>query len=228
MNVEGIVTKDTPDSSFDNNDRQDEESTRPKNSDQKPSPRDGGIGREIINIALIAILIVLPIRLFIAQPFIVSGSSMKPTFHNGDYLVVDQLTYHFEDPKRNDVIVFHYPNDPSKFFIKRVIGLPGETLTKRGSTITVFNDDNPKGFTLDQSYLTEQTEDNFTITLKDDEYFVMGDNRDASSDSRVWGPLPAHFIVGHVLVRLLPLSNASILPGRYDARDGTETPQSGT
>ncbi len=169
---------------------------------------------EILRFALIALIIVLPIRWFVAQPFIVSGASMEDTFHNNEYLIVDQVTYRFDEPQRGDVIVFKYPRDHSKYFIKRVIGLPGETVIVDGASITIKSADYPEGLTLDEPYaqLGDSRFDQ-TLTLGDDEYFVLGDNRDHSSDSRVWGVLKREEIVGRALLRLLPPQRADLLPG---------------
>lgn len=171
---------------------------------------------EIIRFVMIAVFIVLPIRLYVAQPFVVSGSSMDPTFANGEYLIVDEASYRFENPNRGDVIIFRYPQDTTKFFIKRIIGLPGETVHVEGSTIRIVNEESPEGFTLDESYLTYTSESNIRIKLQDDEYFVMGDNRPASSDSRIWGPLKRDLIVGRALLRLLPASKIDVFPGAHD------------
>ena len=134
---------------------------------------------------VICVLIVIPIRLWIAQPFIVSGASMDPTFKNGDYLIIDELSYQFSGPEKNEVVVFRYPLQPNRFYIKRVVGLPGETMTIDGKK----------------------------TVLEDDEYFVMGDNRNNSSDSRMWGPVQENFLIGRALVRLFPLNKIGILPG---------------
>ena len=170
---------------------------------------------EVVKFSLAALLIVLPIRYFVAQPFIVSGASMEPTFGSGEYLIIDELTYRFEPPRRGEVIVFRYPQDPSKFFIKRIVGLPGETVELRGTAIYIRNAALPDGFKIDQPYLGEGygREDYLTATLGEGEYFVLGDNRGASSDSRVWGALPADDIVGRAFVRLLPLTRIDLLPG---------------
>ena len=170
---------------------------------------------ELVRFAFIAILIVLPIRLFIAQPFIVSGTSMVPTFQDGQYLIVDEITYRLESPKRGDVVVFRYPNDPSKYFIKRIIGLPGETVDVKKEATIITNKEHPEGFALDQSYVTNHSEDTDHRILKDNEYFVMGDNRSGSYDSRAWGPVPKNLLVGRALVRLLPFKTMSFLPGYY-------------
>lgn len=173
---------------------------------------------EILNFSIIALLIVLPIRMFVAQPFIVSGASMETTFSTGQYLIVDQITYRFEDPKRGDVIIFRYPKDPSKYFIKRIIGLPGDTLDIKGNVVTIFNAENTDGITLDEREYVLHMNPNTTLTEKlgSNEYFVMGDNRDQSSDSRMWGVLHRDKIVGRAFLRLFPVNSVDVFPGRYD------------
>ncbi|MDQ5893490.1 MAG: signal peptidase [Patescibacteria group bacterium] len=187
----------------------------PEISNQKPPQKENFV-KEIIKFTLIALAIVIPIRAYVAQPFIVSGASMDPTFSTGQYLIVDQLSYRFEDPQRGEIIIFKYPNDIETFFIKRIIGLPAETISVDNGKITIINTENPDGFVLDESYITKdhKTSDTFTITLGHNEYFVMGDNRPQSSDSRAWGPLEEKYIVGRPFVRLLPLSKISVFPGR--------------
>lgn len=177
------------------------------------SPKENSLS-EILRFALIALIIVLPIRWYVAQPFIVSGASMEDTFHNNEYLIVDQVTYRFETPNRGDVIIFKYPRDHSKYFIKRIIGLPGETVIIDGNSVTIKNDENPEGVTLDESYAAlGSVRFDQTVTLGDDEYFVMGDNRDHSSDSRAWGVLKREEIVGRAILRLLPPQRADLMPG---------------
>jgi len=175
---------------------------------------------EIIKFSLIALLIVFPIRMFIAQPFIVSGASMLDTFHNGEYLIVDQISYRFEEVERGDVIVFRYPRDPSKFFIKRVIGIPGDDISIEGNIVTLTNPNNPDGVVLNEPYVSSMEPNTFIDeTLGDGEYFVMGDNRDQSSDSRMWGVLQERNIVGRALVRLFPLGQAELFPGKFTSED---------
>ena len=172
---------------------------------------------EIVRFAILAIIIVVPIRMFIAQPFIVSGASMDNTFENGQYLIVDQLTYYFEEPSRGDVIIFRYPRDPSKFFIKRVIGLPGDTLAIEDSKVVITNEDYPTGFILDEPYVKSMAiAAPMTEVLGPREYFVMGDNRDQSSDSRVWGVLQKERIVGRAWARLFPPQQMDFLPGKAE------------
>ncbi len=172
---------------------------------------------EILKFAAIALMIVLPIRLFIAQPFIVSGASMETTFSTGQYLIVDQLTYQFEEPKRGDVVVFRYPKEPSKFFIKRIIGIPGDTVSISGRDVTITNIEHLEGVTLEESYVRNMKPNpTLTETLGPNEYFVMGDNRDASSDSRAWGVLQRDKIIGRAYLRLFPITKIGIFPGEYN------------
>ena len=172
--------------------------------------------REWAQVVIIALVIALPIRWYVAEPFIVNGASMDPTFATGQFLIVDRLTYRFESPKRGDVIVFEYPNDPSTYYIKRIIGLPGETVDIKDGKITVTNKAHPEGFILDEPYLATEhlSHDTSSRTLSSTTYFVMGDNRAQSSDSRYWGPLESHFIIGRPIVRLLPVTNLSFWPGQ--------------
>lgn len=170
--------------------------------------------RETIRFALITLAIVLPIRIFIAEPFIVSGASMEPTFYTGDYLIIDQLSYHFEEPRRGEVVVFRYPYDPAKFFIKRIIALPGESINVEGEKTIIRTSSNPEGVLLVEPYTLGAKYGNYAKTLKDDEYFVMGDNRSASSDSRNWGPLEKKYIIGRAFFRAIPLSKAGLFPGK--------------
>ncbi len=169
---------------------------------------------EIVSFALIALFIVIPIRYFIAQPFIVHGASMKPTFENSEYLIVDQLSYRFWKPERGDVIIMRYPKDPSTFFIKRIIGLPNETVKLSGDHIVIERGAG-EPLTVDNSFIDPaRTRPEYnTYALGPDEYFVMGDNRIESADSRTWGALPAENVVGRALVRLLPLTRIALFPG---------------
>lgn len=171
------------------------------------APQKSSTVWEFAKAIAISLLIVIPVRAYIAQPFIVDGASMEPTFHGGEYLIIDELSYELRDPLRGEVIVFRYPLRPSQFFIKRIIGLPGETLDIKESVVTITTADN-KSFVLPEQYLPQgvRTYPNIEhMTLGPDQYFVMGDNREHSSDSRVWGVLPRHFMMGKVFVRLFPI-----------------------
>lgn len=168
---------------------------------------------ELLKFGIIALVIVIPVRLFIAQPFIVSGISMVPTFEDAQYLIIDELTYRFAQPHRGDVVIFRYPRDPSQFFIKRIIGLPGETVHISPSGISVTKPDGTVE-QLDESYVVNKGnggDQTYTIPLGS--YFVLGDNRPASSDSRAWGFVPREDIVGRAFLRLLPIQSAALFPG---------------
>jgi signal peptidase I len=171
---------------------------------------------DFVKVIVIALAIILPIRYFVFQPFIVSGSSMEPNFSNGQYLIIDEISYRFNEPTRGDVVVIRYPKDRKQFFIKRVVGLPGEQVLIDNGRVTIINDENPEGVTLSETYLPSQgltfphntaiVGGRKSVTLKADEYFMMGDNRLASSDSRDWGILNRQDMIGKVFVRVLPLS----------------------
>jgi signal peptidase I len=162
-----------------------------------------------------SLLMVFFVRTFVAQPFVVNGASMEPTFHTNEYLIVDQLSYELGKPHRGDVIIFRYPLIPSRFFIKRVIALPQETIKISGSKVEIKKVGSDTFETLEEPYVTFPKESYEEITLAEDEYFVMGDNRMASLDSRSWGPLKESFIVGKAFIRLFPPSKIDFLPGSY-------------
>ncbi len=166
---------------------------------------------EIVKITILALVIIVPIRYFIAQPFFVKGASMEPSFENGDYLIIDEISYRFAKPLRGDVVVFRFPEDPKQFFIKRIVALPEETIQIKNGEIMIFNESNPLGFVLDESgYLSpnETTTGDLRMKLDDNEYFVIGDNRSQSSDSRRWGALNRHFIIGKTFIRAWPIDRA--------------------
>lgn len=167
--------------------------------------------KELFKLVIISVLIVIPFRIFIARPFIVDGSSMYPTFKDGQYLIVDEVSSRFNGPARGSVLIFKYPLDPSKKFIKRVIGLPDETIKIENGKVTIINKDNPNGFVLDEPYVQLTKTDTATYILGDNEYFAMGDNRAASADSRIWGPVPKGNIIGRPVLRFYP---PSLLPGQ--------------
>lgn len=195
-------------------------SSNPEHNTEDTPQKERSFISEVLHFSFIALIIVVPIRLFVAQPFIVSGASMETTFSTGQYLIVDQLTYHFEEPARGDVIVFRYPKDPSKYFIKRIIAIPGDTLKIEGNTVTLTNSAYPEGTTLDEPYIRDMSP-NTTLseTLGENEYFVMGDNRNASSDSRMWGVLQRENVIGRAFVRLFPLTEIDLFPGAYNIND---------
>jgi signal peptidase I len=156
---------------------------------------------ETLKIVIIALVIVIPIRYFLFQPFFIKGASMEPNFDDGQYLIIDELSYRFREPQRGEIVVFKYPHDPSQRYIKRIIGLPGETVEVKDGRVFI------SGEALDESgYLPTGTltPGLAKITLAENDYFVLGDNRLHSSDSRSWGPLPKENIVGRAYLRAWP------------------------
>ena len=169
--------------------------------------------KDLFTLVLLVVLVVIPIRVFVISPFIVDGESMHPTFENLDYLIVDEFVYNFATPARGEVVVFRYPENPSIFYIKRIIGLPGETVSINRGAVSITTQVGDI-LILDESYtVNEDATYTKNVTLNADEYFVMGDNRPNSSDSRVWGPLPKKDIIGRVDLRLLPISEFGLFPG---------------
>ncbi len=183
--------------------------------DPKPKEEPESLGKhlwDIVRYALIAALVIIPLRIFIAQPFIVSGKSMYPTFKNGEYLIVDELTKRTSGYERGDVVILRYPNDPSEFYIKRVIGLPGEIVTAVPGKTEITTVSGEK-LLLDEPYVKNPGGPSTTRKLSDTEYFVMGDNRAQSSDSRSWGPVPERLMDGKALLRLFPPTRIELHPG---------------
>ena len=170
---------------------------------------------ELVKMIIIALVIIVPIRYFLVQPFFVQGASMDPTFADGQYLVIDEISYRFRSPVRGEVVVFKYPySTTNEYFIKRIVGLPNETVKVLNNQITIKNQDNPDGIVLKEPYLSpslrtdssEKTE----WTLKSDEYFLMGDNRTVSRDSRWFGPIQKKYVTGRVWFRAFPFSTAEV------------------
>ena len=169
----------------------------------------------LVGYTVVALGLALFIRFFVAAPYVVSGASMEPNFDNWHYLIIDRVSYDIGDPQRGDVIVFDLPQEGGRSLIKRVIGLPGETVVLKGQSVTVINETHPDGFVLDEPYLDPGNltgSNDMRVTLSADEYFVLGDNRRVSADSRLWGTLPRDAIVGRALIRLYPFDLISILP----------------
>lgn len=159
---------------------------------------------EVVETIAIAVVAVVLVRTFVVQPFVVSGASMEPTFYNGNYLLVDELAYRFRAPERGEVVVFRYPGDRKSFYIKRIIGLPGERVTLDNGRVSIYNNEEKQE--LDEEYLSRSSPlGSFDDILGENEYFVMGDNRNFSFDSRSWGPLSQSDIIGVVRIRLWPL-----------------------
>lgn len=169
--------------------------------------------KEIARVLIISILIVVPIRYFIAQPFVVRGASMEPNFSDREYLIVDEVSYAFRNPVRGEVVIFHYPRMTEQYLIKRIIGLPGERVTIKKGQVMIANASSPDGFILEESYLDPSqflTGPDLSMQLGPNEYFVMGDNRNFSSDSRIWGGLDLTHIVGRAFIRAWPPDRVGI------------------
>ena len=159
---------------------------------------------EVVKVVLISLAIILPVRMFLIQPFYVEGASMEPSFYDKEYLIVNEITYRFNEPQRGEVIVFKYPKNPRQYYIKRIIGLPGETIEIRDGKVYINNE------ILGEEYIKLLSSDNRkTVVLGGNEYFVLGDNRKNSSDSRLFGPLKEKYIIGKVWFRGWPLERIS-------------------
>ena len=197
-----------------------------ENKTSQNNPIAYGVGSfflEITKIFLMAIIIIVPIRMFLFQPFFVQGASMEPNFEDGQYLIVNELGYKktdlgifvvkpYKKMKREEIVVFHYPRNHKLFFIKRIIGLPDETIKIHNGKVMIYNKDNPNGFELKESYLPKdlKTKGDVDYKIKSDEYYVLGDNRTHSSDSRIWGPIKTSDVVGRVFLRAWPINKASL------------------
>jgi len=172
------------------------------------------IWEEIIKMAIIVLVIVLPIRYFLFQPFIVSGASMSPNLETGDYLIIDEISYRFSNPQRGDIVVFgvnFIPGYKGQRFIKRIIGLPGETINIKNGQVEIIKDS--QTIVLEEKYLSDNTKTygDKTVTLGPDEYFVLGDNREYSYDSRMWGVVNRKDIIGRALLKLWPITSLSVI-----------------
>ncbi|MEI8360836.1 MAG: signal peptidase I [bacterium] len=172
---------------------------------------------ELIKIVVISLAIIIPIRYYLIQPFYVKGASMEPTFYDQEYLIVNEIGYRINPPQRGDVIVFRYPRDPQEYFIKRIIGLPGEKVQVKDGKVIIFNQaNNWQGATVIEDYLPKNLKtygmNDDIVTLSSEEYYVLGDNRNASKDSRVFGPVNKSFLIGRVWLRGFPFSRAQYFP----------------
>jgi len=165
---------------------------------------------EVLEVLLIAFVSVAIIKTYLAQPFLVSGDSMEPNLSDGNYLLVDEISYRFREPERGEVVVFRYPQNESVFYVKRVIGLPGETVKIDDNKVTIINDTYPEGLILEEDYLppSARTAGQEEVKLEEGQYFVMGDNRLYSFDSRSWGILPQKDMLGVVRYNLWPINKA--------------------
>lgn len=169
----------------------------------------------------ISLAIILPVRYYLIQPFYVKGASMEPNFLDHEYLIIDEISYRFSVPQRGQVIVFRYPLNPQEYFIKRVIGLPGEEVEIKDGQVWIYNTERPDGFILQEDYLSSDVVTNNPaggggrVSVGLGQYYVLGDNRNASKDSRSFGPVNQSFITGKVLVRGWPFDRAQVFNKEY-------------
>lgn len=205
----------------------------PKNTGKQGASSAKTTFKEIVTFVLVAAIIFVPIRMFVIEPYIVDGTSMDPTFATGDYLMVDRISYRLNPPSRFDVIVTRNPLNPKTYLIKRAIGLPGERVVISQGKVSIVippssdnvatsslevNSGGGGGQLLDEPYVTirHASHDDFDITLSPTQYFVMGDNRAESADSRIWGPLESKYIIGRPIIRLLPINKIGLKPGSIE------------
>ena len=171
---------------------------------------------ELIKIVVISLVIIIPIRYFLIQPFYVKGASMEPNFHDHEYLIIDEISYRFKDPGRGDIIVFRYPVNPQEYFIKRIVALPGEKVQIKEGQVTIYDNVSLDGKVLDESYLSDEIKtyslSDKIVNLGEGEYFVLGDNRNSSKDSRSFGNVNESFIIGKVLLRGWPFDRINLFP----------------
>ncbi|MDX9893417.1 MAG: signal peptidase I [Patescibacteria group bacterium] len=168
---------------------------------------------EIFKVVVISLAIIIPVRYYLIKPFYVKGASMEPNFYDHEYLIIDELSYHLGDPQRGDIVVFKYPLDTTQYFIKRVIGLPGEIVQISEGRVTIINQQYPNGQDLFEAYLPQATKTlgDFEVTLAENEYYLLGDNRLASLDSRAFGPVERRYIIGKTLFRGWPLDRLGLV-----------------
>ena len=210
-------------------DLRDKENGQPaENLDLTPKPagpsglkKAGFFIWEIFKIVIVSLAIIIPIRMFVVQPFIVEGASMSPNFHDGEYLIVDEISYRFSEPKRGEVVIFHPPQDRKVYYIKRVIGLPGETIEIKNGKIYIYNAENEDGVLLNEGdYSLDHNipvNEQYKETLGENEYYLIGDNRTNSLDSRRLGPIKFSFIKGRAWVRAFPFDRFTVFePQSYN------------
>ena len=169
---------------------------------------------ELIKVVAVSLAIIIPVRYYLIQPFYVKGASMEPNFYDKEYLIIDEISYRFHEPVRGDIIVFRYPRNPEEYFIKRVIALPGEKAQIKDGSAYIYNQANPQGLKLEETYLPAGDKtyglNEEIITLGANEYYVLGDNRNSSKDSRSFGPVDKKLITGRVLLRGWPFGRINV------------------
>jgi len=173
---------------------------------------------EIFKVVVISLAIIIPVRYFLIKPFYVNGASMEPNFHDYEYLIINEISYRFNEPQRGDVVVFRYPFDPSQYFIKRIVGLPGEKIKIAEGKVYITNPGHPAGEVLAENYLLPamKTLGDVEVELAADEYYLLGDNRIASLDSRAFGPIKDSYIIGKTLLRGWPLDRIGLVTNELE------------
>jgi signal peptidase I len=160
--------------------------------------------REIVEMVVISAVIIFVVREATGQ-FRVEGDSMRPTFHSDQYVLVDRVSYWMGQPQRGDIIVFRYPYANDKDFIKRVIGLPGETVTIESGIVRI------NGVALEEPYIVGGATYDYSTVLGEDQYFVLGDNRNNSNDSHTWGGLDSEYIIGRAMAVYWPPQDITLI-----------------
>lgn len=176
---------------------------------------------EILETVVFVGSLFIVVYLFILQPNQIKGASMEPTFHNGNYIFTSKVTYKFRDPIRGDVVVFHAPRNPDLEYIKRIIGLPGDTILIENQTVYV------NGEEIQEEYISAATtlslagfiEEGVPTTIPEGYYFVMGDNRPRSSDSREFGPITYESIIGQVVYRYFPFNEMGVVKNPFNGQE---------
>ncbi|MFH1854811.1 MAG: signal peptidase I [bacterium] len=161
---------------------------------------------DFLKTIIIIVILAALIRQFLIQPFIVDGQSMEPNFQNNDYLITDKISYRLHAPQRGEAIIFHPPDNPSVNYLKRITGVPGDTIEVKNGEVFVNSKKIVEPYVSSGEKTKTPSNDEIKVTLKSDEYFVLGDNRDHSRDSREIGPIPKENIVSRIWLRLFPLN----------------------
>lgn len=171
---------------------------------------------EAVEAIVFAAAVFVVCYLFLFQPNQVSGNSMYSTFYDKEYILTDKITYRLGEPKRGDVVVFKSPKNPDVDFIKRIIGLPGETVALTNGRVYINNEALPESYLSDKIFTPGSyfLREGGSVVVPDGQYFVMGDNRTGSSDSREWGPMKKEEIIGRVFFRYFPFDRFGLDPGK--------------
>ena len=184
--------------------------------------RLGAFFLDILEVVVFAIAIFLFVYLLVLQPHKIKGDSMQPNFPNGEYLLTDKVSYRFGEVERGDVVVFEPPGSEGEEYIKRIIGLPGEEISVKGGKVYI------NGSLLDESYISDSLQtsggsflnENATVDVPSDYYFVLGDNRVASSDSRMWGFVEKDKITGRAWLVYWPPPSVGLIENVTYGYDG--------